>query len=158
MSRTGVEDLTDQYKRAFWMLYEEIGRFDDREWTRGLTDFMRPVGVASHLLDALDYYFSGLPGEKYHWGHQFGGGWWELPDNRQPDREAVLQYARELETRVMTELAGRCDEDLLLPFTLDDSARTWLGHYVYALRHTMHHHGELSALLTLAGEESGSWA
>ena len=44
------------------------------------------------------------------------------------------------------------------PYLHDGSAATLLGHYVYALRHTMHHHGELATLATYHGLPGGSWA
>ena len=37
------------------------------------------------------------------------------------------------------------------------SGATLLGHYVYALRHTMHHHGELAALAVHHTGDGGSW-
>jgi hypothetical protein len=159
MGNMAVNDLADQYQRSFRMLYEEIARFDARQWVKGLDSFQVPVKVAMHIVDCLDYYFCSKPGEQYTWGHRFGGGWWELKDSQMPDQATVLAYVHEIETRVLAELATRQDEDLARPFPLGDgSGATWLGHYVYALRHTMHHHGELATLAVYHGKEGGSWA
>jgi hypothetical protein len=44
------------------------------------------------------------------------------------------------------------------PFPIaDGSGATWLGHYVYALRHTMHHEGELAAISVRMGNAGGVW-
>ncbi len=159
MGKAAINDLGNQYRRAFEMLYEEVGRFDSAQWVKGLSSFQVPAKVALHIVDCLDYYFSGKTGDEYRWGYRFGGGWWELADDRLPDQEAVLGYAREIEERVAAELDALSDEDLSRPFEIaDGSGATMLGHYIYALRHTMHHHGELAALATYHGYEGGSWA
>jgi hypothetical protein len=159
MNTVAVNDLSNQYRRAFQMLYEEVSRFDARQWVQGLDSFLVPAKLAMHIVDCLDYYSCGQPAEQYRWGHRFGGGWWEMEDGQMPDQAEVLAYAHEIEARVLAELGTRQDEDLVRPFPIDDgSGVTWLGHHVYALRHTMHHHGELAALAVYHGREGGSWA
>jgi hypothetical protein len=159
MGKTAINDLVDQYRRAFHMLYEEIERFDEQQWRRGLDSFQVPVKLAMHITDALDYYFSGKSGDQYRWGHHFGGGWWELADDQMPNKATVLAYTKEVEGRIINELSSLNDADLSKPFAIHDgSGATLLGHYVYALRHTMHHHGELAALAVHHGREGGSWA
>lgn len=158
MTDAAVKDLLDQFQRSFHMVDEDIEKFDSTGWTRGLSLFQTPVVQAMHLFDCLDYYFCGCPGEVYQWGHHFGGGWWELPQSCWPNPGQVLVYSCGLKERVEVELSQCSDADLLLPYTLDDHAATRLGHYVYALRHTMHHHGQLSAILVWQGKEGGSWA
>ena len=157
MSRYAVEDLAEQYRRSFRMVSEEMGRFSPENWMKGPSYFQRPVIQVWHLLDCLDYYFTEQPEMDYTWGHYFGGGYWELPEEKYPTRAQLLAYAHELEARVEKEFAGLCDEDLLKPFTRDNSAATLLGHYIYAVRHTMHHHGQLAVLLAEQGIEGGSW-
>jgi len=124
---------------------------------KGPSYFQRPVIQVWHLLDCLDFYFTDKPDVDYVWGYYFGGGYWELPEEKYPNQEQMLAYARELEARVEKEFSALCDEDLLKPFSRDDSATTWLGHYIYAVRHTMHHHGQLAVLLAEQGIEGGSW-
>jgi uncharacterized damage-inducible protein DinB len=75
-----------------------------------------------------------------------------------PDQAALLAYAREVEERAIAELNRLEDADLSRPWEIDGSGDTLLGHYVYALRHTMHHHGQLAVLAVHHGEEGGSWA
>ena len=110
-----------------------------------------------HIFDCLDYYSSGVNGETYSWGHHFGGGWWELPAEKLPSNKVVLSYAHEIKDRVTTELGLLADDDISRTFTIDDSAKTLIGHYIYALRHTIHHHSELAALSVFHGNPGGSW-
>jgi len=158
VGNAAVNDLANQYRHTFAILYEEIERFQPNQWVTGLDPFQVPAKVAYHILDCLDYYFSGIPPDDYLWGHCFGGGWWELTDDQLPDKAAVLAYARQLEARLMAELSALGDEDLSRPpAILDGTSTTLLGHYVYALRHTLHHHGELAALSVYHGNPGGSW-
>ncbi len=111
-----------------------------------------------HILDCLDYYFTPAGSESYHWGHRFGGGWWELADDQLPGQAQVLAYAGELEARIEAELSALEDAALAEPYVQEEGPRqTRLGHYVYALRHTVHHHGQLSALGVFHGLEGGAW-
>lgn len=157
MSKLAVEDLATQTKHTFFILYKEIELFDDEQWKTGLDFFLIPVNVAMHIFDCLDYYFGDIRPEEYQWGHRFGGGWWELPEEKRPGRQVVMDYAHDLEARIIAQLNEVNDEDLLQPWTADPTAGTFIGHFIYALKHTLHHHGELSALAVFHGKEGGSW-
>jgi uncharacterized damage-inducible protein DinB len=117
-----------------------------------------PARVTMHLLDCLDYYFADVAQGEYPWGHRYGGGWWELNDEQLPSKADVIAYAEELEAKAMAVLGALEDADLAHVWDRDESADTVLGHYVYALRHTVHHQGELAALACYHGHEGGSWA
>jgi uncharacterized damage-inducible protein DinB len=159
MSQVVVNDLVDQIRRTFQILHEEIERFSDHQWVTGLDFFQTPVKVAMHIVDCLDYYFSGKTGDEYQWDYRFGGGWWELPDEKLPSKDAVQAYAREIEERIISQLQALDDADLFKPAEIKDgTAATTMGHLVYALRHTLHHHGELATLAVYHGLPGGSWA
>ncbi len=158
MSRALAVDLLDQYRRSFWMIQSELDRLTDDQWTSGAPDFFAPAVLAQHLTDCLDFYFTDVAAGEYQWGHRFGGGWWELPVERWPSRPCVGDYVRELEALVEARLGSITDEQLAGPHPFgDESGKTWLGHYVYALRHTMHHLGELAAVSAHLGNDAGAW-
>ena len=48
MGRAATADLTDQYQRAFRMLYDEITRFSEEQWAKGIDFFQVPIKVAMH--------------------------------------------------------------------------------------------------------------
>jgi hypothetical protein len=159
MSTVLTEDLLDQYNRAISMLRTTIGKFDEEQWTSGISWFQSPAKVAYHVIECLDAYFREEPDAEYAWGHRFGAPFWELADDAQPSQGDLLEYLRELETRIARELSALADEDLAAPHDAEKRhAETRLGHYVYALRHTMHHHGALTLLSVYHGNEGGSWA
>ena len=150
MPNAAVHDLIVQYQHTFRILYEEIGRFTETDWTIGISPFQTPVSQVMHLLECLDYYSWADIHTPYPWGHRFTGG--------RPDQAAALAYARELETRIIGQLTPLNDADLLMSRqTADDWRQTVLGHHVYALKHTLHHHGQLAALSVYHGHEGGSW-
>ncbi len=159
MANILVADMLGQYQHTFRILYEEIGRFDERQWLTGLPDpdqFQVPVKLAMHIFDCLDFYFS--DGNNYSWGHQFGGGWWELPYDRLPASNVVVDYAQTIEVRILAYLASLSDEDLSKPAgPTGTPGQSILGLLVYALRHTEHHHGELAALNVYHGNQGGCW-
>lgn len=158
MSKILINDLIEQYRHMFRIIYEEIERFTDGDWMEGVSFFQVPVKQAMHLLDCLDFYFGRSDHKEYMWGYRFGGGWWELADDQLPDASNVLAYARELEAVVFKELSSLSDDDLSDPSPIHfEWAGNRLGLYVYALKHTLHHHGQLAALSVYHGHDGGSW-
>lgn len=158
MSRGLVEDLLDQYRRAISMVRSTIGKFSAEQWVSGISWFQVPAKIAYHIVECLDAYFRENPNEQFNFGHRFGAPFWELSDEEQPNQEAILKYLEDMEKRVIQELISISDDDLASPHDEEKRhAATSLGHYVYALRHTMHHHGALTVLALHHGNEGGSW-
>jgi hypothetical protein len=154
-----AEDLLDQCQRAIAMLGATIRKFDPGQWTQGISEFHSPAKVAYHTVECLDAYFREDPDAQYCWGHRFGAPFWRLADEEQPSQEALIEYLEDLEGRIERELSALTDAQLAEPRDSDRRhAETRLGHYVYALRHTMHHHGTLTLLSVHQGNQGGSWA
>jgi uncharacterized damage-inducible protein DinB len=153
------QSLYRQYQAAFQLLAETVQSFTPDQWLQGEDFFQVPARIGFHVLDTLDYYFRPKPEKPYSWGHRFGSGWWELEPGDQPTLQDLLNYSRELQNRIrQVFLDDLTDDDLRLPF---DKARqhgqTRLEHFIYALRHTMHHHGALSLLSLKFGNPEGHW-
>jgi hypothetical protein len=154
-----TKDLLDQYRRALSMLRATIGKFGPEQWTAGISWFQSPAKVAYHTVECLDAYFREDLDAEYTWGHRLGAPFWELADEEQPSQEWLLGYLEELQTRIEREFSSLADSDLAEPHDTEKRhAETRLGHYVYALRHTMHHHGALTLLSIHHGNQGGSWA
>lgn len=134
---------------SFKLLRNTISQFTPDQWLRsGYDQFQTPAKISYHILDAPDYYFRPEPDGAYAWGHRFGGGWWELDKTDLPGPQDLLKYLEEIEECVRrTFLKDLTDEDLADPFDqAQEHGDTRLEHFIYALRHTMHHHGALSLL------------
>jgi uncharacterized damage-inducible protein DinB len=158
MSKAVVNDLIGQFEHALIIFKEEIERFKDDQWVTGFEFFQVPARQAIHLLECLEFYFAEKPLDGYPWGKRFGGGWWELTEEQLPSKEAILTYAKDVESRVMAVLSSLTDDDLFGPLDQpQDWGKTLLGHYIYALRHTTHHQGQLAALASYHGYQGGRW-
>jgi hypothetical protein len=116
-----------------------------------ISSFQVPAKQAMHLADALEHYSSGRPSYRL-------GRWWQLKDDQLPSKAVIVAYLTELESRIAAQLMELTDADLGSPYTLNDEfAKTVLGLHVYALRHTMHHHGQLATLAVYHTQDGGSW-
>ena len=85
--------------------------------------------------------------------------WWELPEADLPSPKDLLIYLKELEERIQwTFFLELTDADLSEPFDkAKQHSETRLGYFVYALRHTLHHHGTLSLLSLQFANPEGIW-
>ena len=156
MANPLCESLWENYRAALAMLAQTIGQFDDAGWRQrfdvpGAGDgYQTPLRVAQHTVDCLDYYFRTDTATPYPWGHRFGGS--------APSPEQMAGYLDEIQARIEAHFAGLSDAGLAAPYdAAAEHGRTRLGHYVYALRHTMHHHGVLSLLALQAGYPESGW-
>jgi len=153
-----VEDLLVQIKRAIGMLRFTIEEFEEDEWLSGISWFYTPARVAMHTALAMEGYFFNQAGGKYSPSIELADAWWKLSDGQLPKQAELLEYLADVERRIDALFVTRTDADLCQPFGLVDySGQTLLGHYAYALRHTMHHQGALTVLSTHHGHEGECW-
>ena len=158
MSVTMAEDLLDQFKRAIAMVRFTIEEFEEDEWTSGISWFYTPARVALHTALALEGYFFYKPDGQYVPAIELDARWWELSDDQLPKQAELLEYLADIEQRIESVFGSLADEDLGAPFeVVDYSGKTLVGHYAYALRHTMHHQGALTVLATHHGHEGECW-
>ena len=141
------------------MVRSTINKFTPEQWVSGISWFQVPARVAYHTVECLDAYFWVDSGGEFKWGYRFGTPGWELSDREQPTQEELLAYLADIEAKIVQHFAPIEDADLVTPHNEQRKhAKTRLGHHVYALRHTMHHHGALTLLSIHHGNEGGSWA
>ena len=157
MTRTTTDALLQSWKRTTGLLADTIRGFTSETWTKGFSGFQMPAKVAYHTIECIDFYFK-PKGSAFTWGSRFGKPYWELADDEQPSQEDLLTWLSELEVRVEQHLADVADDTLGEEYdpTLEaeNNAVEW---YIYALRHTVHHHGSLVALADILGTPSGDW-
>ena len=132
-----------QFEKTIKITRELIDSFSGKQWMQGISNFEVPVKVAYHIVDCLDFYFREDKNKKYLWGHRFDGSWEELADDAQPSQKEVVQYLDDMALRIQIFFQRIDDGDLSTPYTENI---TILGHCIYAIRHTMHHQGALTAL------------
>jgi hypothetical protein len=158
MSQVLCTSLASNFQNSVQLVAETIGQFKADQWTEGVDAFQVPWKIAYHIIESLDYYFRDPGAEPFRWGHRFQGAWWVLPEDRAPAPELLLGYLAEIEGRIAQHFRALDDSQLATPYDEKrELGATRLGHYAYALRHTMHHHGALSLLSLMAGNPEGSW-
>lgn len=160
MSPTLTHDLHDQFKKATAMLRFTIELFTPDEFLTGIEYFDTPARLAWHTIEALDFYFSGKRDSKeFSFGHRFGDmPAWKLENDEMPSQADLLQYLDEIEKVIDSAFDSLNDDNLNTPFELYKwSGRTTLGHYIYAIRHTTEHHGQLCVIATHFGHSEESW-
>ena len=139
--------MKSQIDATVEMLQNTIGKFDEVSWKTGFGQMHYPWKIAWHTVACLEEYFS--PGVKLKAGGHFGRPWGEMPA---PSIAAMQAYLNEVRAKIEQRVQIDGQRDLSEMYDPDSSTkRNVLEHYVYAIRHTMHHHGALAALAVKAG-------
>lgn len=150
-----VQAIWDQFHRALGMFREAVQAFPGEEWRKGDIDYLRPAGLAYHVLETIDFYSGDRPGEEFPWGGRFGVGWEESRSERLPSQEQVLAYLDEMEAKLEDWFEK---SDLLSgEATFLWTGETMLGRAAYMLRHTQHHVAELGLELRRRGYSRPEW-
>ena len=145
----------DQYQRALTMFREAVITFPADEWRKGDTDYLRPAGVAYHVVECMDFYTSDQPPDRFAWGGRFGIDWEDTDSDRLPGQEQLITYLDEVEDN-LKEWFRKTDllaAETLFPWT----GILVLGRAIYNLRNIQHHLSEMSLELTLRGCQSPEW-
>ncbi|MEE9605053.1 MAG: DinB family protein [Candidatus Scalindua sp.] len=151
-----VQALRVNFEAAFSMLEQTIDRFNPEQWFSEIANKQVPAQVAYHNIECIDFYFKENE-DKFLFGKRFGkerlkGGL------KLPGKEEMLNYLEAIDQRVVAILNAVSKDELQehnehkYPF-----GKSRLSHYIYALRHTMHHHGVLAALAGSMGAKKSVW-
>jgi len=149
------ESVAAQYARCWDMLRDVVEKTPEARWQADADPQLTPARWALHALDAVDAY-QARSLDSMNWGSRFcdwkGGTAEELPSRGQ-----LLEYLDEVAARLDERLRAMTDEEMLLPPPFHWTGATYLEHWLYGLRHTHSHLGELNMLLRLAGDDTGLW-
>ena len=148
--------LKKSFRNTIGLIRDTIEKAEDDKWRQGEHFFHVPAKVAYHNIECLDFYFRPDGMEKFTWGHRFGKPYWKLSNNDQPTQQELLDYLDEIKERIFAHFDALTDEMLTNPFP-NNPEWTRIEQYLYALRHTDHHQGTLSALADLLGIPSADW-
>jgi len=157
MSQVVVQQICNNFINTIGLLRDTINNFDDEKWRKEYTWFQVPVRVARHTIECLDFYFKELDAP-FSWNTRFEKPYWEMPNDEQPSQADLVAYLDDLEVRIEGVFAEM--QDAALGDIYDEAAEkplTKVAHYLYALRHTVHHNGSLAALSDILDVPSGDW-
>jgi hypothetical protein len=150
-----AQAMLDQVRRALTMFREATQAFPAEEWRAGDLDYLRPAGVAYHVVETIDFYGGDQSADQFPWGARFGVSWEDARSERLPLQQQVLAYLDDVEAELEMWLVSA---DLSAP----EQAFPWTGpiqlaRAAYVLRHTQHHVAEMSLELTRRGYPAPAW-
>ena len=147
--------VLDQFRRALRMFRETIIAFPPDEWHRGDIDYLRPAGVAYHVIESIDFYTGNQPPDKFSWGARFGVDWENKHSDRLPSQGQLTTYLDEVEDKLQEwfEKTDLLAAETTYPWT----GSLVLARAIYILRNIQHHLSEMSLELTRRGYQSPEW-
>jgi len=151
-------ELQRNLDAASRMVRDVVTRLTPEQWTSAQGGLRSPARITWHLVEALDFYFRENEAD-YVWGSRFGAPQWKTADADLPSQDTILSWLDEIVLRAGNMLRQLTNDDLR-----EQNQKKYrhgenrLGHYVYALRHTMHHMGQLSAIAVAHGHRNLLWA
>jgi hypothetical protein len=156
MGKTHVENsLLDHFERSLDMFRSAIQNCPEAEWKKGDMDYLRPAGVAYHVVETIQFYGSDIPVNRFDWGGRFGCDW-ESPDSlKLPSQEQVLNYLDEAWV-IAKKMISNVDPES------EEKSYPWTGkilhsRFIYLLRHIQHHTAEMSLELKRRGYACPDW-
>lgn len=148
--------MKSQIDATLDMLEDTIGKFDEDSWKAGFVAEWQPWQLALHAIECLDGYFS-LSSECSRVS-RFGTSSREMTEQDAPSVEAVQLYLADIRAKVERRVQIDSQRDLSEKYDpACGNGFCVLEQFVYALRHTMHHQGELAMLALKAGVHETMW-
>lgn len=156
MSQNEIKkSLSGQFRRSLMMFKEAVLAFPPDEWRKGDLDYLRPAGVAYHVLETIDFYAGDQSADQFPWGGRFAVDWEDHDSARLPSQDQLVVYLGEIEQKLEDWLERT---DLLSPErTFSYTGATALARALYGLRHVQHHVAEMSLELTRRGCQPPDW-
>jgi len=152
---TIADSVTAQFARCWEMLRDVVRKTPDERWCADASPQLTPARWALHAVQAVDAYQ--CPSlDEVDWTPRFCEGL-EGPVDKLPSRDQLLEYLDDVAARLEARLRGMSDAEMLSPPPFHWTGATYLEHWLYGLRHTHSHLGELNMLLRVAGDETGIW-
>jgi len=149
-----TQALSDQFRRTLVMFENAVRAYPAEEWRRGDLPYLRPSGLAYHMVETMAFYVSGQPADTFNWA-QLEVDWETADSENLPDQAALLNYLAVVKPTLETWLAQT-------DFTAPETSYPWtgpnvLGRAMYLLRHNQHHVSELYLELTRRGLPCPDW-
>ena len=153
-----AEHLIDQYNRSWVMLLQAIENVPDEKWTDSIESIEIPwsetkgmnvwyfSNVVFHTIQTVDFYTNDNP-DDFQWGGRIGGIDWKTESPAvtasRVTKKDMREYLVETKDKLNEKLSSFSEED----FFEQDGIKEWqasrLAKFIYTVRHSMWHIGEL---------------
>ncbi|MFW9806833.1 MAG: hypothetical protein ACFFFK_08900 [Candidatus Thorarchaeota archaeon] len=167
-----ADHLVEQFKSSWEITLETIDRVPDEKWTDGIERIDKPWSETEgmnvwyfcervyHIIQTVEFYAADSP-ESMKWGGRIGGIDWksESPEEtaKRITKDMMHEYLEETKRNLENKLRSFSDDEY---FETDGFSR-WqtsrLSKFIYVLRHSMWHLGELSRALREYACEHANW-
>ncbi|MHA1965793.1 MAG: hypothetical protein ACXACG_12395 [Candidatus Thorarchaeota archaeon] len=157
-----VKNLVKQYESSWLMLRQCIENIPDEKWAVGIKVIDRPWSEVKgeniwyysdrvyHVIQTVEYYTNDDP-KTMKWGDRIGGIEWrkESPEvtASRIKKNDMFEYIEETEKKLREKLMSFSDNDLFEVDGFSEWQDSRLAKFLYTMRHSMWHIGELSRAL-----------
>ena len=157
-----VEHLVKQYDRSWNLLRECIENVPDEKWTVGIKTIDKPWSeskgeniwyfsyIVYHIIQTVEFYTYDDP-KSMKWGSSIGGIDWkkESPDvsASRIKKDEMLEYLKETKEKLELKLRSFSESELFETDGFSEWQSSRLAKFLYTMRHSMWHIGELSRAL-----------
>lgn len=157
-----IEHLVQQFESSWIMLRQSIENVPDDKWASGIETITKPWAEAKgqniwyfservyHIIQTVEFY-SYDDQERMVWGGKIGGILWkkESPEvtASRIEKKNMLEYLEEIRKKLEEKLRSFSDNDLFETDGFSKRQPSRLAKFLYTMRHSMWHIGELSRAL-----------
>lgn len=157
-----VKNLVKQFESSWLMLRQCVENVPDDKWSVGLKTIDKPWAEAKgeniwyysdrvyHIIQTVEFYTNDDP-KTMKWGGRIGGIEWreESPEvtASRIKKNDMLEYIEETEKKLREKLMSISDNDLFETDGFSEWQASRLAKFLYTMRHSMWHIGELSRAL-----------
>jgi hypothetical protein len=157
-----VEHLIEQYERSWKMLRQAIENVPDEKWTSSIEIIETPwsetkgmnvwyfSNIVYHAIQTVEFYTYDDP-DDMKWGGRIGGIDWKTESPHvtasRVTKEDMLKYLEETKTNLIDKLGSFGEDDLFETDGFKEWQTSRLAKFIYTLRHSMWHIGELGRAL-----------
>ena len=167
-----VNNLIRQFESSWLMLRQSIENVPDEKWAVGIKSIDKPWSETKgvniwyysdrvyHIIQTVEYYTNDDP-KIMKWGGRIGGIEWrkESPEvtASRIKKDDMLEYVEETEKKLREKLLSFSDSDLFETDGFSDYLDSRFTKFLYTMRHSMWHIGELSRALRDYDCKRTSW-
>jgi hypothetical protein len=154
-----AEHLIDQFNRSWKILLQAIDKVPDEKWTDSVETIDKPwtetkgmnvwyfSNIVYHVIQTVEFYAKDNPDEMK-WGSRIGGIDWKTESPAvtasRITKKDMRDYLEETQTILNDKLRSFSEEDLFETDGFSGHLDSRLMKFIYTLRHSMWHIGELS--------------
>lgn len=157
-----IEHLIQQFQSSWLMLRQSIENIPDDRWAVGIEIIEKTWAEAKgqniwffservhHIIETVEFYTFDNPGTMK-WGGRIGGIEWKKESPQvtasRIKKDDMMVYIDEIESRLAKKLRSFTDNDLFETDGFSEWQPSRLAKFLYTMRHSMWHIGELSRAL-----------